>query len=268
MAARSGTFAQATQGAVPQSIWAMRLVYFAVLLAASAAVLHRFTGLLTPVALNAFMIAFALSVVAIGLAVAALAAVWASARDGTVSAIVAALLAGAMLAWPASYLPHAMTVAPLNDVSTDTSRPPQFTAAATRRPKGANSTEYPGARSAEIQRELYPDISPLIVPRNVSDAFELSGQALRRLGLEIVLEQAPEQSRFGIIEAVDRTFLLGFRDDVVVRIARARRGARIDVRSSSRWGTHDFGANAQRVRAILTAIVERLELTVPAAAQN
>ena len=47
---------------------------------------------------------------------------------------------------------------------------------------------------------------------------------------------------------------MGFRDDVVVRVSAAGAGARIDVRSASRYGTHDFGANARRVVALLSDI--------------
>ena len=44
---------------------------------------------------------------------------------------------------------------------------------------------------------------------------------------------------------------MGFRDDVVIRISPLGKGTRVDVRSASRFGTHDFGANASRIRACL-----------------
>ena len=47
---------------------------------------------------------------------------------------------------------------------------------------------------------------------------------------------------------------MGFRDDVVVRIRPDGSGSRIDVRSSSRYGTFDFGSNAQRIRALIEDI--------------
>src|SRR5207253_1520508 len=52
------------------------------------------------------------------------------------------------------------------------------------------------------------------------------------------------------IEAVARTPIMGFRDDIVVRIRPAEDGARVDIRSASRYGRHDFGANASRVRSL------------------
>ena len=57
-----------------------------------------------------------------------------------------------------------------------------------------------------------------------------------------------------MIEAVARTPIMGFRDDVVIRVSPLGRGARVDLRSASRYGTHDFGANAARLRALLEDI--------------
>ena len=60
--------------------------------------------------------------------------------------------------------------------------------------------------------------------------------------------------REGVIEAVARTPIMGFRDDVVIRVSPLAQGARVDLRSASRYGLHDFGANAARVRALLEDI--------------
>ena len=61
---------------------------------------------------------------------------------------------------------------------------------------------------------------------------------------------------------------MGFRDDVVVRIRRGGEGSLIDIRSSSRYGTFDFGSNAQRVRALIddidnTIVEEKPEPVAP-----
>jgi hypothetical protein len=44
-----------------------------------------------------------------------------------------------------------------------------------------------------------------------------------------------------------------------VRIAQAGSGTRIDVRSASRYGTHDFGANARRVVSLLSEIDDAMD---------
>ena len=61
-----------------------------------------------------------------------------------------------------------------------------------------------------------------------------------------------------MIEAVARTAIMGFRDDVAVRVRREDDGSRIDVRSASRYGRHDFGANASRIKSLLDDIDDRL----------
>jgi uncharacterized protein (DUF1499 family) len=44
---------------------------------------------------------------------------------------------------------------------------------------------------------------------------------------------------------------MGFKDDVVIRVTSASGIARVDVRSKSRVGRGDVGANAKRIRQYL-----------------
>lgn len=53
--------------------------------------------------------------------------------------------------------------------------------------------------------------------------------------------------RVGRIEAVARTPVMGFREDVSIRIVPDAEGSRVDVRSSSRYFEHDLGSNAARI---------------------
>jgi uncharacterized protein (DUF1499 family) len=53
----------------------------------------------------------------------------------------------------------------------------------------------------------------------------------------------------GRIEATATTFWFGFKDDVVIRLRPEAGGTRVDVRSESRVGGSDVGANAARIRA-------------------
>ncbi len=81
----------------------------------------------------------------------------------------------------------------------------------------------------------------------------------------VIDARAPQSSavRDGIIEAVARTPILGFRDDVVVRIRPTIDGVRIDVRSASRYGRHDLGTNAKRVRSLIEDIDDVLSTPPP-----
>jgi len=140
---------------------------------------------------------------------------------------------------------------PIHDISTDTDNPPRFAAVSALRSPNANSVEYGGAAIAEQQHRAYPQIKPVLLALNRDQAYERALAAAKQMGWEIVDANAAE----GRIEAVARTFWLRFKDDVVVRITEAPGGSRVDARSASRIGRHDFGANARR----LTAYLDRLK---------
>src|SRR3954465_2527116 len=113
-----------------------------------------------------------------------------------------------------------------------------------------NNGEYKGAKAVELQRRNYPDIAPVTLDLPPPAAFDRALAAAKRLGWAIV-ETDKEAGR---IEASEKSRWFGFTDDVVVRVAPAAAGSRIDVRSSSRVGTGDFGVNAARVRRYLAAV--------------
>ena len=78
---------------------------------------------------------------------------------------------------------------------------------------------------------------------------------MERSGWQITLEKTPkDETDKGSIEAVARTLVLGAADDVVIRILPEPTGARLDVRSVSRYGSHDLGQNAKRIRAFHAAL--------------
>jgi uncharacterized protein (DUF1499 family) len=90
-------------------------------------------------------------------------------------------------------------------------------------------------------------VQPLTLPVPPAQAFDRALAAARAMGWEIV-DAAADQGR---VEATATTFWFGFKDDVVVRVRPDASGSRIDVRSLSRVGRSDLGANAQRIRTYL-----------------
>lgn len=164
-------------------------------------------------------------------------------------------LAGLVLGIIAAGLPlHSINTArhsPIHDVSTDTVNPPQFVAVLPLRAaaKAANSTDY-DAKTAQLQKETYPDIGPFHLDAPPAQAFDRALAAARSMNWEIVASD-PTQGR---IEATATTFWFGFKDDVVVRIAAEGAGSRLDVRSLSRIGQSDVGANAARIRDYLAKV--------------
>jgi len=189
-----------------------------------------------------------------GLAVAALALVFLLIprfRSGRLAVLAAAIAIGAGVAWfPAHWLQTARAAAAINDVTTDTVNPPAFVAVLPLRASAPVPAGYPGVATAEAQRRAYPDIVPLELALPPAAAFARALDAATGLGWDVVATDAAT----GRIEATATTPWFGFRDDVVVRVMPAAAGSRIDVRSVSRVGKSDLGANARRIRAYLARL--------------
>ncbi len=105
----------------------------------------------------------------------------------------------------------------------------------------------------------------MYLERSAPEVFVLVNEAVGRLGWNVVVNETPGESGVGRIEATDRSMIMGFTDDVIVRVKGDDAHTLIDVRSVSRYGMHDFGANADRIRALygeVTTALEKGEKTV------
>jgi uncharacterized protein (DUF1499 family) len=128
--------------------------------------------------------------------------------------------------------------------------PPRFDTLARQRP--SDRTDYPGQTVAALQRAGYPDIAPLELDVAPKVAYDAALALVTKHKWAIADARSPTLARRdGTIEAVARTPIMGFRDDVVIRVTPVGQGTRIDMRSASRVGSHDFGANASRIRSLL-----------------
>ena len=164
------------------------------------------------------------------------------------------LIAGgvAVLAVPVVMVLRAGGGPAIHDITTDTTDPPSFVSAIPLRAaaNAANPPGYGGAEVAAQQQRAFPDIQPLVMTVPPQQAFDRALAQVRELGWEIS-GSAPAEGR---IEAVDTTFFFGFKDDVVIRLRPTEGGTRMDVRSKSRVGVGDLGANAARIRRLLEAL--------------
>jgi uncharacterized protein (DUF1499 family) len=250
--------------------WTPRVALFSGALILVAILLHRLLGMPTPLALNLFLVGFGLAVLAIVLGIVAIGDVWRRGADGAAWAVIGILIALAIFAWPAALLPAYLNLPAINDATTDLASPPRFDALAREREKAgaANPATYPVGRFAGAQQSSYPDLRPLRVSRSLEDTYEVALETLRRLRFQIVAERPPRQQQSGVIEAVDRTTVIGFYDDVVVRVSSEGGRARIDVRSASRFGVHDLGRNPVRVRRVLTELQARIDASVATPGQR
>jgi hypothetical protein len=248
----------------PIASWSRRLAVFSLQLVLAGLLLHRFFSLSTPITLHLFATAMVGAAIAIVLALAALVIIWRLGRSGTWSAVAGIVVGAVLIAWPAAYVPYYTSLPRLADVTTDQMAPPRFIALAKQRPADANPVEYAGAALARLQNEAYPDLRPIIIPRPAQETYELVGDIVRRQRWQIAGEQAPQgRGRPGYVEATERTLIMGFYDDVVIRIDGDAQESRIDVRSASRYGQHDLGRNAARVRKLFAEIRTQLETGAP-----
>lgn len=169
-------------------------------------------------------------------------------RAGQAGALGAALAVALALAYvPWQFGQRARSVPRIHDLTTDTVHPPPFVAIVPLRAGAPNPAAYDGPAVAELQREAYPDLQPMILPVAVQVAFNRALDAARSMGWEIIARDAAA----GRIEATATTPWFGFKDDIVIRVTPEGTSSRIDVRSKSRVGQSDVGANARRIRAYL-----------------
>jgi uncharacterized protein (DUF1499 family) len=165
-------------------------------------------------------------------------------------AVLALLVAAGTAAVPLDMRRTGESVPRIHDITTDTEHPPEFAALRAVRERSPNGAAYGGPEVAAQQKQGYPDIVPVLLPVPPDRAFARAEAAARALGWEIVAA-APAEGR---LEATATTRWFGFKDDVVLRVTPAPGGSRVDIRSVSRVGKSDLGANARRIRAFLAAL--------------
>jgi uncharacterized protein (DUF1499 family) len=241
------------------AVWARRCAFFSLVATLMAIVIVR-TGLLeTLPALATFGGALVFAVFGIVLAFGAFIVIWRQGIDGGGYAFTALAIGVLLLAYPAYLGIRAYQLPMINDVTTDPLNPPRFDVVARLRPRG--TVDYAGLYAAEQQKAAYPDIEPLEVSATAQVAYDATLAVITKRKWRVVIERAPQAGRRdGQIEAVARTPIMGFRDDVAVRIRATRDGAMIDVRSASRYGKHDLGANASRIRSLLEDVDEEVSV--------
>lgn len=197
---------------------------------------------------NVFWIAAGTAVICAG--AVSLAATRANTRRALVMALAGLAIAG-VTAWvPYDLRMTAKALPPIHDITTDLADPPKFERVTTLRKPDDNPAAYDGPKVGEQQKKGYPDLAPLVLKAPREAVFAAAQRALVSMGLELVEANAAQ----GRIEATATSLLFGFKDDVVVRIVDDAGGTKVDVRSKSRVGGHDFGMNAKRTRAFLAKL--------------
>jgi Protein of unknown function (DUF1499) len=239
--------------------WSLRLALFSLVATFMALIVVRSGALDLVPALSTLAGALVLAAVAILLAFGAGIVIWREGLGGLRQALLAALIGIALIGYPAYLGARAYQLPAIYDITTDPIDPPQFDAIARLRPRDANPIAYQGLYAAELQHAAYPDLDPEDSTASPQEAFDVAMKIIVKRKWRVVDARPPRgpaggPPADGIIEAVARSLILGFPEDVVVRVRATNDGSRIDVRSASRYGRGDLGSNAARVRNLITDI--------------
>jgi uncharacterized protein (DUF1499 family) len=163
-------------------------------------------------------------------------------RGGGAAVLYFAALIGLTL--PTADLPR------INDITTDTINPPEFVAAAELGPNIGRDMSYDPSFEP-LQRAGYPALAPKILDRDVADAFMITERVISGLPSVAIIASVPEEGR---IEANVTSGIFHFVDDIVVRVKPHEGGSIVDIRSKSRDGKGDLGANAARIEGVFLAL--------------
>jgi len=235
--------------------WARNLALFSLIAVVVSILIVRFGFLEMKPALATFFGALALAGLSILVGLAAFAAIWQNGSRGMGRILLALLIDAAILAYPAYLGLQYRKLPPIHDISTDTIDPPRFEALARLRAgEGTNPAVYAGLYSAEQQAVAYPDIETVELEVPAQRAYEITLALINKRKWRVVDERPPQARREGHIEAIAQTLIMGFREDVTIRIKADGEESRVDIRSASRYFEGDLGSNAARITKLIADI--------------
>ncbi len=236
--------------------WSRNLALFSIIAVVVSILIVRFGFLEMKPALATFFGALALAGLSILVGLAAFAAIWQNGSRGMSRILLALLIDAIILAYPAYLGLQYRKLPPIHDITTDPIDPPRFDALARLRSgEGANSAVYAGLYSAEQQRLAYPEIDTVELEVPPQRAYDVTLALVAKRKWLVIDERPPQPPRrIGRIEAVARTPIMGFREDVSIRVTPDGEDSRVDIRSSSRYFESDLGSNAARVSKLIDDI--------------
>ncbi len=232
------------------ALWSRRLALFAAAVIGVGLLLAR-AGLDPTAVLAVIGSAIVIACLSMLCAGAASVAIWRTGRKGVDVLLTGFFLALCLLAYPSFLAIQAVRLPVLNDVSTDLDDPPAFSLshkALAARGDWAPASIPAAARA--LQAKAYPDVQPIFLDLDGDEAFNMVLHAAAARHWTII-EAIPPGGRLGLghVDAIAHGMVFGFPDDIAIRIRPLAGQTRVDVRSVSRVGRHDFGANARRIEA-------------------
>lgn len=242
------------------AIWARRLGSFALPLAIIPVFLHRERIISSDDFHIIELVAAGFAVLALLLALGAFARLWVTGDQGWSRAAMGLFFSLICLAPMALVGWFALRSPAVTDVSTTFADPPALVSVVSR-------VSTPEQR-AEIEA-AFPNARTRTYPIAAEQMFGIVEQMAAANGWEPRARRAPSHPLDqGSLNAIATT-LLGWRDEVAVRVRGTPLGSTIDLRSAAAHSWSDLGENGRRIEQFLLALDQRITLMLrdaPAAA--
>ena len=227
------------------TVWARRFGSIALPLMVLPVLMHRGRLIETPEFLLIETVAGAAAILALVLSIGGMARIWVTGDRGWGRAL-GGLFFGALSLTPLTYVViETMRLPAVTDVSTTNFAPPGL----------GFYTPVVSATPAVL-----PGLGPRSYPVDAPQIFGLVEAAVEAEGWEVAADVKPGDAvGTGQLNAVATT-LLGFRDEVAIRVSGDGANTVVDMRSASLGRSHDLGDNARRIAAFLVGLDERVTL--------
>lgn len=272
------------------AIFALAVSIFAVLWFAIAALGTKFGLWPWQVGLGQMTIGIGpgIAMLALGLSIIAqvIALIKAPRKQAFILALAATLIAAFCMFRLAGLGAQAGALPPLHDIQTNWDDPIQFSEAlmADRAAQGETNPvldaptvpdyaeeRWPGTAGrlvSEIQEEaeakeagkgtVYPKMETLYFSQSPQEVAAVAEQIMDRKGWDILEPETLTGDQVQI-EAIATSGWFGFKDDVAIRLRAANGATAVDIRSTSRVGLSDLGANSTRVYGLMVELEDRAE---------
>lgn len=239
--------------------WSRQIASFSAVLFILAGLGHRYHMIDTVPFLWLLGVVGALALLALLFAMVAFARVWGAGYRGGGDLIRGALVAALVLA-PFLLSGYRIIAHPLlTDISTDLDHPPALTIAAQDRDSTMNAIRPITSEQRNLQKRHYPLLTGRRFTLPAEDVLAAVLTLADDRGWQ-VLGQRGNLASGGetTVEAVASTFVFRFPVDVAVRVLDEGEATYVDMRSASRYGSHDMADNAARIESFLQELDERL----------
>jgi uncharacterized protein (DUF1499 family) len=244
----------------PAAVWSRRFGAFSAALFLTSALSHRFGLIETVPFLWLLGLCFVVALLGFGCGLFALVQIWDRGLLGLGSAILGVVLSLVTLGPYAVSAYNLATHPRLVDISTDLSRRPLLTRARTLRTPPMNPVGNLDEEEALLQAAGYPALTGRRYEHARENVIEAVSALMRERGWQVLTPVSPSDAADSVtVEAVAWSYLLGFPADVAIRIEDRADATYVDMRSASRYGRHDMGENAARIRRFLDDLDRRIE---------